>query len=190
MKESKAPALKHTLKLYHEIKHRGIKIFLVSSRRETLRSCTVDNLIHVGYHGWTRLELRLLHSPPLNFSWFNSFSGPSGVYFNYLIFILPLTVHTGPWMMNAWKCNNTSLQWDKDWAMKGTASGALLEINGAVSMDSPVQKGPSSYQTPCTTYHKFNLANIFHLSSVRKVSYCDLIICCCCVSLIPSWDCC
>ncbi|XP_044501864.1 acid phosphatase 1-like [Mangifera indica] len=60
MKESKAPALKHTLKLYHEIKHRGIKIFLVSSRRETLRSCTVDNLIHVGYHGWTRLELRAL----------------------------------------------------------------------------------------------------------------------------------
>ncbi|KAH9729156.1 acid phosphatase 1 [Citrus sinensis] len=58
MKESKAPALEHTLNLFHEIKNRGVKIFLVSSRRETLRSYTVDNLIHVGYHGWASLELR------------------------------------------------------------------------------------------------------------------------------------
>ncbi|XWS31380.1 hypothetical protein CRYUN_Cryun23aG0071000 [Craigia yunnanensis] len=58
MKESKAPALDHTLKLFHEIKDRGVKIFLVSSRRETLRSPTVDNLIKVGYHGWTSLILR------------------------------------------------------------------------------------------------------------------------------------
>lgn len=58
MEKSKAPALDHTLKLFHEIKDRGIKIFLVSSRRETLRSPTVDNLIKVGYHGWTGLTLR------------------------------------------------------------------------------------------------------------------------------------
>ncbi|XVE77966.1 hypothetical protein DITRI_Ditri13aG0106700 [Diplodiscus trichospermus] len=58
MKESKAPALDHTLKLFQEIRDRGVKIFLVSSRRETLRSPTVDNLIDVGYHGWTSLILR------------------------------------------------------------------------------------------------------------------------------------
>ncbi|XP_059432484.1 acid phosphatase 1-like, partial [Corylus avellana] len=53
MKESKAP-----LKLFHEIKDGGFKIFLVSSRKETLRSSTVDNLIKVGYHGWKTLILR------------------------------------------------------------------------------------------------------------------------------------
>lgn len=58
MKESKAPALEHTLKLFHEIKDGGFKIFLVSSRKETLRSSTVDNLIKVGYHGWKTLILR------------------------------------------------------------------------------------------------------------------------------------
>ncbi|KAL4308736.1 hypothetical protein GQ457_01G056110 [Hibiscus cannabinus] len=58
MEQSKAPALDHTLKLFHEIKDRGIKIFLVSSRKETLRSPTVDNLINVGYHGWSSLILR------------------------------------------------------------------------------------------------------------------------------------
>jgi len=58
MKESKAPALEHTFKLFHEIKDRGFKIILVSSRKETLRSSTVDNLIKVGYHGWKSLMLR------------------------------------------------------------------------------------------------------------------------------------
>ncbi|KAL4383564.1 hypothetical protein GQ457_15G014970 [Hibiscus cannabinus] len=58
MKECKAPALDHTFKLFHEIKSKGMKIFLVSSRKETLRSPTVDNLIKVGYHGWTNLILR------------------------------------------------------------------------------------------------------------------------------------
>ncbi|KAE8662527.1 putative Transcription factor [Hibiscus syriacus] len=58
MKESKAPALDHTFRLFHEIKDKGIKIFLVSSRKETLRSSTVDNLMKVGYHGWASLILR------------------------------------------------------------------------------------------------------------------------------------
>ncbi|EOX94345.1 HAD superfamily, subfamily IIIB acid phosphatase [Theobroma cacao] len=58
MKESKAPALDHTLKLFHQIKDNGVKIFLISSRSETLRSPTVDNLIKVGYHGWASLILR------------------------------------------------------------------------------------------------------------------------------------
>ncbi|KDP26481.1 hypothetical protein JCGZ_17639 [Jatropha curcas] len=58
MKETKAPALEQTLKLFHEMKDTGIKIFVVSSRSETLRSSTVDNLINVGYHGWSSLLLR------------------------------------------------------------------------------------------------------------------------------------
>ncbi|KAK7336903.1 hypothetical protein VNO77_17456 [Canavalia gladiata] len=58
MKQSKAPALDHTLELFHEIKNKGINIFLISSRKETLRSSTVDNLVNVGYHGWTRLTMR------------------------------------------------------------------------------------------------------------------------------------
>ncbi|GLU07803.1 hypothetical protein SLE2022_247500 [Rubroshorea leprosula] len=58
MSQSKAPALEHTLKLFHEIKDKGIKIFLLSSRKETLRSSTVDNLIKEGYHGWADLFLR------------------------------------------------------------------------------------------------------------------------------------
>ncbi|TQE09801.1 hypothetical protein C1H46_004575 [Malus baccata] len=36
LREGKAPALEHTLKLFHEIKDSGIKIFLISSRREKL----------------------------------------------------------------------------------------------------------------------------------------------------------
>ncbi|KAJ4822750.1 hypothetical protein Tsubulata_004135 [Turnera subulata] len=58
MKQSKAPALEHTLKLFHELKDKGVKIFLISSRSETLRSSTVDNLIDAGYHGWANLILR------------------------------------------------------------------------------------------------------------------------------------
>ncbi|XP_054803861.1 acid phosphatase 1-like [Prosopis cineraria] len=58
MKESKAPAIEETVGLFHEIRNRGVQIFLVSSRKETLRPATVDNLIKVGFHGWTRLILR------------------------------------------------------------------------------------------------------------------------------------
>lgn len=58
MRKSKAPAIQHTLSIFHEIKDKGLKIFLISSRRETLRSHTVDNLIKVGYHGWSGLSLR------------------------------------------------------------------------------------------------------------------------------------
>ncbi|XP_059626077.1 acid phosphatase 1-like [Cornus florida] len=58
MRENEAPALEHTFRLFDEIKGRGLKIFLISSRRECLRDATVDNLIKVGYHGWTRLILR------------------------------------------------------------------------------------------------------------------------------------
>lgn len=62
MKKKGAPALKHTLDIFHEIKDKGVKIFLISSRRETLRSHTVDNLIEVGYHGWSGLSLRYKNS--------------------------------------------------------------------------------------------------------------------------------
>ncbi|CAN8295715.1 unnamed protein product [Cochlearia groenlandica] len=58
MKKKKAPPVPHMVKLYHEIRERGIKIFLISSRRECLRSATVDNLIQAGYYGWSNLILR------------------------------------------------------------------------------------------------------------------------------------
>ncbi|KAM5553335.1 acid phosphatase 1 [Rosa sericea] len=58
MSHGKAPALDHSLKLFNEIKARGLLIILVSSRREHLRSATIYNLLHVGSYGWTSLILR------------------------------------------------------------------------------------------------------------------------------------
>ncbi|KAJ0966534.1 hypothetical protein J5N97_023451 [Dioscorea zingiberensis] len=58
MEEGRAPAVDHMVGLYNEIKGRGLKIFIVSSRGEHLRDATVNNLIKVGYHGWTQLILR------------------------------------------------------------------------------------------------------------------------------------
>ncbi|KAK4418430.1 Acid phosphatase 1 [Sesamum alatum] len=58
MQKSEAPALEHTLRLFHEIKEKGFKVFLISTRRESLRDATVDNLIKEGYHGWSGLVLR------------------------------------------------------------------------------------------------------------------------------------
>ncbi|KAF4378171.1 hypothetical protein G4B88_022994 [Cannabis sativa] len=66
MKKRKAPALKHTLNIFHDIKDKGLKIFLISSRSESLRSHTVDNLVSVGYHGWTKLSLRGLEDEQLD----------------------------------------------------------------------------------------------------------------------------
>lgn len=60
MQKRKAPALEHTLNLYNEIKGRGVRIFLISSRGEHLRDATIDNLISAGYHGWTGLILRFV----------------------------------------------------------------------------------------------------------------------------------
>ncbi|KAG8369852.1 hypothetical protein BUALT_Bualt14G0056700 [Buddleja alternifolia] len=58
MKHGKAPALEHSLRLFNQLKGLGVQIILVSSRRECLRSATIDNLVDVGYHGWTSLILR------------------------------------------------------------------------------------------------------------------------------------
>ncbi|XP_042516068.1 acid phosphatase 1-like [Macadamia integrifolia] len=56
--ERKAPALDHILKLFREMRGKGIKIFLISSKGEHLRDATTDNLIKVGYNGWSGLILR------------------------------------------------------------------------------------------------------------------------------------
>ncbi|KAF4364816.1 hypothetical protein CsatB_025596 [Cannabis sativa] len=56
--ESKAPVLDHSLRLFNELKSRGLQIFLISSRREHLRSETTKNLLSVDIHGWTNLILR------------------------------------------------------------------------------------------------------------------------------------
>lgn len=58
MKESNAAAIKHVLDLYREIKGRGLKIIIISSRKDYLRDATVNNLVKAGYHGWTELILR------------------------------------------------------------------------------------------------------------------------------------
>ncbi|KEH42677.1 plant acid phosphatase [Medicago truncatula] len=58
MSKGKAPALDYSLRFFNEIKSRGIQIILISGRREHLRSATIDNLVNVGYHGWTGLILR------------------------------------------------------------------------------------------------------------------------------------
>ncbi|XP_057502939.1 acid phosphatase 1-like [Actinidia eriantha] len=57
MSKAKAPALAHTLKLFNDLKGRGVQIILLSSRREHLRSATIDNLVDAGYYGWTSLIL-------------------------------------------------------------------------------------------------------------------------------------
>ena len=56
--QGNAPALDHTLELFNEIKSRGLQIFLISARREHLRSETTNNLVNVDIHGWTGLILR------------------------------------------------------------------------------------------------------------------------------------
>ncbi|KAK4266205.1 hypothetical protein QN277_027162 [Acacia crassicarpa] len=58
MGKGKAPALDHSLKLFNELKSRGVQIILVSARREHLRAATIDNLVNVGFHGWAGLVLR------------------------------------------------------------------------------------------------------------------------------------
>ncbi|KAH0634296.1 hypothetical protein KY284_037082 [Solanum tuberosum] len=58
MSQGKGTALEHSLKLFNHLKGLGVKIFLVSSRREHLRSATVDNLVKVDFYGWNSLILR------------------------------------------------------------------------------------------------------------------------------------
>ena len=60
MSKGNAPALDYSLRLFNDLKSRGIQVILISARREHLRSATIDNLVKVGYHGWTSLVLRLV----------------------------------------------------------------------------------------------------------------------------------
>lgn len=77
MGEGSAPAVKHVPDLYHEIKSRGLKIFIISSRKEYLRDATVNNLVKAGYHGWTELILRSVAVPSLALhSLFSCSNGP------------------------------------------------------------------------------------------------------------------
>lgn len=64
MSKANAPALDHSLRLFNDLKSRGVQIILVSARREHLRSATIDNLVKVGYHGWTSLVMRSVLSNP------------------------------------------------------------------------------------------------------------------------------
>lgn len=59
-----APALDHSLKLFNDLKPK-VWIILLSIRWETLGSATIDNLVQVGYHGWSSLILRFVFHWPL-----------------------------------------------------------------------------------------------------------------------------
>lgn len=59
MMQGKAPALQLSLTFYKEVRKRGLKIFLISSRGEHTRHATIDNLVTVGYTGRTGLIMRL-----------------------------------------------------------------------------------------------------------------------------------
>jgi len=72
MQKGNAPALDNSLNLYNELKSRGVQIILVSSRREYLRSATIDNLVKVGYYGWTKIIFRWVLLPFTTTFSFNS----------------------------------------------------------------------------------------------------------------------
>ncbi|MFS7916464.1 putative Acid phosphatase [Helianthus anomalus] len=58
MGKGKATAMDYSLNLYNDVKKRGMQIILISSRREHLRSATIDNLVDAGFYGWKSLYLR------------------------------------------------------------------------------------------------------------------------------------
>ncbi|PWA80541.1 HAD superfamily, subfamily IIIB acid phosphatase [Artemisia annua] len=58
MTKGKGTAMGSSLTLFNDIKNRGIQIILISSRKEHLRSATIDNLVDAGFYGWKSLYLR------------------------------------------------------------------------------------------------------------------------------------
>nr|GEV55278.1 acid phosphatase 1-like [Tanacetum cinerariifolium] len=58
MIKGKGTAMDCSLGLFNDIKSRGIQIILISSRKEHLRSATIDNLVDAGFYGWKSLYLR------------------------------------------------------------------------------------------------------------------------------------
>ncbi|KAI5649694.1 hypothetical protein M9H77_35699 [Catharanthus roseus] len=72
MSQGRAPALEHSVKLFNILKGQGFQIILVSSRRETLRAATIDNLVDQGIFGWTNLILRGANDESKNIKNFKS----------------------------------------------------------------------------------------------------------------------
>ncbi|KAI5649683.1 hypothetical protein M9H77_35688 [Catharanthus roseus] len=70
--QGKAPALEHSVKLFNILKGLGVQIILISSRRETLRTATIDNLVDQGIFGWTSLILRVADDESKNIQSFKS----------------------------------------------------------------------------------------------------------------------
>ena len=58
VEKARAPAIMSSLKLFEEIQNLGFKTFLLTGRRESHRSVTVDNLINAGFQNWDKLILR------------------------------------------------------------------------------------------------------------------------------------
>ena len=53
-----APAIKPMLQFYDDALKRGVTIFFVTGRHESVRLATIKNLKYAGYHDWKGLYLR------------------------------------------------------------------------------------------------------------------------------------
>ncbi|GLJ32302.1 hypothetical protein SUGI_0650000 [Cryptomeria japonica] len=58
MEQMKAPAVEAVLPLYNQLKMSGVKIIIITWRSERLRDVTAQNLVQVGFTGWTQLIMR------------------------------------------------------------------------------------------------------------------------------------
>ncbi|KAM0944702.1 putative Acid phosphatase [Dioscorea sansibarensis] len=56
--KSKAPALPESLKLYKKLLSLGIKVIILTGRREPTREATSTNLQKAGFHTWEKLLLK------------------------------------------------------------------------------------------------------------------------------------
>lgn len=137
MKEGKAPALEHSLKLFNDLKGLGVQIILVSSRRECLRSATIDNLVDVGYHGWASLILRFEQSIKHLFSLWIHETGTFLKSNSQILFYIVYYSSTQLSLLSMFSCNagekimrqripnNTRLMWGSNWSAPDTVFGGF-----------------------------------------------------------------
>lgn len=58
VESAQAPAIPGTLRLFHEAKRLGVRVFFLTGRPEAQRAATEKNLRTQGFDGWERLILR------------------------------------------------------------------------------------------------------------------------------------
>ena len=150
----KAPAVPNMVKLFHEIRERGLKIFLVSSRKEYLRSATVENLIEAGYHSWSNLLLRyillfiarlkLCPDPHINI-WAITY-----IIRSFLNVILWTRIIAGEKRKRRRVWPNTKQMWGHGLQVLDTEFGEWWVHNGTASQVVQFPREPSSSLTPST----------------------------------------